>query len=303
MNGSLDRASVTGAEIPELGIEYEDRPKAVRLRIDNGFAEFRTSPLLEREGFRHAFFTRRGGVSQGPYSSLSFSLAVGDREEAVAENLERAARALGVAVNRVHYLSQVHGRSVVVTSGKDERAALVHREGDAVVSRDPTCAASVRIADCVPILVGDRSSGTACAIHAGWKGLSLGVIEAGVATLREVAGSEGDLVAAIGPHITLAAFEVSDDVAETLAACAPFARVVDRTLGPRPHVSLLRIARHKLTALGLRDRDVEEVPGCTYSDADAFFSFRRDGKTSGRHLAAIVPRSEAALRSSPARPG
>jgi YfiH family protein len=295
MNGSFDRASATGAEIPELQVDYEDRPKPVSPRIDNGFAEFRTSVLLERSGFRHAFFTRRGGVSVGPYSSLSFSLAVGDAPEAVTENLERAARALGVASSRVQFLSQVHGTGVVVTDGQDDRTELIHREGDAVVSRDPRCAAAVRIADCVPILVADRKSGTVCAIHAGWKGLALGVIESGVTKLRDVAGSEGDLVAVIGPHITLAAFEVSEDVAETLAACAPGTNVVDRTLGPKPHVSLARIARTKLAALGLKDADVDQLPGCTYTDGDAFFSFRRDGKTSGRHLAAIVPREARGL--------
>lgn len=266
-------------------------------RINNGFAEFRTSPVLEREGFRHAFFTRRGGVSVGPYSSLSFSLAVGDAAAAVAENLERAASALGVTASSVHFLSQVHGTDVVVSSQRDDRTLLLHREGDAVVTLDPTCAASVRIADCVPILVGDRVSGGVCAIHAGWRGLSLGVIETGVSKLREVIGAEGDLVAAIGPHITLAAFEVSEDVAQTLAACAPGTNVVDRTLGPKPHVSLARIARKKLVDLGLRGTDVDDVPGCTFCDREAFFSFRRDGKTSGRHLASIVPRP---LRDTPA---
>lgn len=293
MNGSFDRASATGAEIPELRIDYEGSTKAVKPQMDNYFAEFRTSKVLEREGFRHAFFTRRGGVSAGPYASLSFSLAVGDTPSAVAENLERAASALGVAPSHVHFLSQVHGADVIVTSGRVDRTLLVHREGDAVVSTDPTCAVSVRIADCVPILVGDRASGAACAIHAGWRGLALGVIEAGVTKLRDVVGSTGDLVAAIGPHIRLAAFEVSDDVAEALAACAPGTDAVDRTLGPKPHVSLARIARRKLRDLGLRDPDVDEVPGCTFSDREDFFSFRRDGKASGRHLAAIVPRPPA----------
>lgn len=259
--------------------------------MDNGFAQFQRSELLEREGFRHAFFTRRGGVSVGPYESLSFSLAVGDEKTAVAENLERAAGALGVGTSRLHFLSQVHAAGVVVTSGRETEEAMVQREGDALLSTDPTCAVSVRVADCVPILVGDCRSGAALAIHAGWRGLSLGVIESGVAKLREIVGSGGNLVAAIGPHISVAAFEVSDEVADVLAACAPRAHAVDRTLGPKPHVSLVRIARQKLLELGLGEHAVDEVPGCTFGDGAHFFSFRRDGKTSGRHLAAIVPRS------------
>jgi YfiH family protein len=290
MNGSVDRASATGAEIPELRIDYEGPADGVTPRMDDGFPEFRASELLEREGFRHAFFTRRGGVSVGPYASLSFSIAVGDTPSAVAENLERAASALGVAASHVHFLSQVHGAGVVVTSGREDRQGLLLREGDALVSTDPTCAVSVRIADCIPILVGDCESGAVCAIHAGWRGLTLGVIEAGIAKLRDVARGEGNLVAAIGPHITLSAFEVSDDVADTLARSAPSAGAVDRTFGPKPHVSLAHIARMKLRSLGLGAGAIEEVPGCTFGEPAHFFSFRRDGKTSGRHLAAIVPR-------------
>src|SRR4051812_47252069 len=73
------------------------------------------SPLLERAGFRHAFFTRLGGVSDGAYSSLNFSIAVGDEPENVNENLRRAAHSLGVSVDRTYFLSQVHGREVQYT--------------------------------------------------------------------------------------------------------------------------------------------------------------------------------------------
>ena len=75
-------------------------------------AEFLTSPALSRAGFRHAFFTRNGGASVGPYASLSFSIAVGDHPDDVRENLVRAARALDVAPDKLFFLSQVHGRDV-----------------------------------------------------------------------------------------------------------------------------------------------------------------------------------------------
>jgi hypothetical protein len=259
-------------------------------RNHEDLAEFRASPLLRAAGFRHAFFTRRGGVSTGPYESLSFSIAAGDVPANVEQNVERAAAALGVAATRVFFLSQVHGRDTVVLDERDDRATVVRREGDAIVARRPGSAAAVRMADCVPILVGDRISGAALAIHAGWRGLVAGVIEAGILRLREVTGAAGDLVAAIGPHITVAAFEVSDEVAATLAACSSDHDVVVRKLGQKPHVDLARIARAKLREAGLPDAAVDQVPGCTHGDRSASFSFRRDGPKSGRHLAAIVPR-------------
>ena len=253
-------------------------------------AEVLTSPLLTRLGFRHAFFARRGGASTGAYASLNFSVAVGDNEANVAENLSRAAVALGVAPDCVYYLSQVHGRVAVSLRGDESRAEVLTREGDAITSLNGRCAVGVRIADCVPILVGDSESGAVAAVHAGWRGLVAGVVEAGIAEVRRASGSSAGLGAAIGPHISVAAFEVSEDVAETLMACSPDPDVVDRSYGPKPHVDLARIAITKLEALGVPRSSIERVGGCTFLEPERYFSFRRDGPRSGRHLAAIVAR-------------
>src|SRR5206468_262506 len=129
-----------------------------------------------------------------------FSVAAGDSEDHVARNLERAARALGVSPNRVYYLSQVHGAVAVDVRGDEDRREVLHREADAIVGHNPEAAIGVRMADCIPILVGDPATGAAAAIHAGWRGLVRGVIGAGIAALRSQ-GACGELLAAIGPHI------------------------------------------------------------------------------------------------------
>jgi YfiH family protein len=237
-------------------------------------ADFQTSPLLQAAGFRHAFFTRRGGVSTGPYASLSFSTAVGDSHEHVRENLARAAAALGVEPGRLYFLSQVHGRDVVVLGGGETPVAC-----------------GVRIADCVPVLIADRKSGAVAAAHAGWRGVAAGVAAEAARRVRDLAGSDGELVAAIGPHISVSAFEVSEEVAEQLRAASPDPDVIDRGYGERPHVDLRRILHAQLRELGLREPDIDDVYGCTVGDPERYFSFRRDGKTSGRHLAAIVARA------------
>jgi YfiH family protein len=256
-----------------------------------GIPEVRTSPVLEREGFVHAFFTRNGGISTGPFASLSFSLAAGDEPPNVEENLRRAAKALGVTPSRLYFLSQVHGSCGVMLSGDEDRREVVEREGDALAGASVGSAVCVRIADCVPILVGDRRRGTALAVHAGWKGLVAGVIGAGIAMLERAGSSPADLVAAIGPHIGPTAFEVSDDVAAQLAACSPDADVVARVPGKKPHVDLARVTRAQLVGAGLTSDAIDTVPGCTLSEPESFFSFRRDGARSGRHLAGIAPRA------------
>lgn len=249
------------------------------------------SLLLHREGFRHAFFTRQGGVSAKPFDSLNFSKRVGDSEASVRDNLRLAAGALSVDVSRLYFLSQVHGTEVVHLTGKEDRDEVVHRTGDVTLSVSPKVACGVRVADCVPILIADRHSGATAAVHSGWQGTVLDVACAAVAGLRKLIGGEGDLIAAIGPHIERCCFEVGEDVAERLSACAPFeSGIIDRSLGPKPHVDLRAIVRSQLRALGLGDDAIDDVRGCTRCDSSRFFSYRRDKDKSGRHLAAIVTR-------------
>lgn len=254
-------------------------------------AEHLKSALLEGDGFAHAFFTRRGGVSQGPFATLNFSLAVGDSEPDVTENLRRAGRALGVAPEHVHFLSQVHGRAVHEVNARLSRTSVVRQEGDVVWSSDPECACGVRSADCVPVLLADPRSGQVAAVHAGWRGLVVEVIRAGVEALTARGTRADELLAAIGPHISVSAFEVSLEVAHALRGACTDPNVVVHDLGPRPHVSLRRVARSQLIGLGLLPRRIDDVLGCTHGQPEAFFSFRRDGRQSGRHLSAIVPRA------------
>jgi polyphenol oxidase len=250
------------------------------------------SQILARAGFRHAFFTRVGGASQGPFESLSFSTAVGDDPEHVDENLRRAGTLLGVDAERILYLSQVHGREARFYRTPETRARSITLEGDAIGGNQSESAYGVRSADCVPVLVADDVSGAVMAIHAGWRGVVVGAVEAGVTVLREQVGANARLLAAIGPHISSAAFEVSEEVAAELSAACPVPGAVSRRPGrDRPYVDLRFIVTQKLLALGLAPGAIDQVGGCTVLEPARYFSFRRDGKRSGRHLSAIVPRS------------
>ncbi len=241
-------------------------------------------------GFEHAFFTRQGGVSSGPYRSLNFSSAVGDAPENVARNLELAASILGISPDFICYLSQIHSRRVVILDKDAHRAQTLSQEGDAVLSTFSHQACAVRTADCVPVLLGCKKTGWAAAVHAGWRGCVRGIVPQTVSSLHECGAS--DLVAAIGPHISQDAFEVSEEVAHQLADASPGPDIVERR-HPRPHVSLRDLVRAQLKQAGVAENQIDDVVGCTFLQPELFFSFRRDGKLSGRHLSAIVPRSGA----------
>jgi polyphenol oxidase len=278
--------------IPKVSMSYEpSRPPCLEPSNSPLVAEFLESRLLSTSGFRHAFFTRLGGVSAGPYRSLNFSVAVGDAEENVRANLERAAAPLGVVPRRIYYLSQVHGREVVALTGSESRAAVLELRGDALVASAPDLACGVRSADCVPILIADRRNGGVAAIHAGWRGVVAGVVPAAVRLLG-TRGHAPELVAAIGPHISSSAFEVSPEIADEIAGACGDASIVDRSRGARPYVDLRRAVRRQLIEAGLDDSSVDDVLGCTVGEPERFFSYRRDGQKSGRHLSAIVPRSQ-----------
>jgi YfiH family protein len=251
-------------------------------------AQFLTSPLLAAAGFRHAFFTRNGGVSEGPYASLNFSFGVGDDVQHVHENLRRAGDALGVAPELICFVSQVHGREVVELATTADRASVLQQQGDAVVARSGPLACAVRTADCVPILLADVRSGAVAAVHSGWRGTVANVTKAAITRLA--VDPEG-LLAAVGPHISRQAFEVSQDVADQLQAVAPGHDVVFAGDRGKPHVDLRAIVVAQLRAAGVREANIDQVQGCTLLEPARFFSFRRDGKQSGRLLSAIAPRT------------
>jgi polyphenol oxidase len=230
-------------------------------------------------------------VSEGAYESLNFAWSTGDHEERVRENLSRAAAHLGVLPERVFFLSQVHGTETHTISRASAWDDVILAEGDAMMSTDPEVACGVRAADCVPILVGDRRSGAALAIHSGWRGTVKGIVSCAIERLRELTGGEGKLIAAVGPHISLEAFEIGEEVAREIEEGCGVPGAVVRERFPRPHASLRAIVDAQLRRSGVSE--IDHVDGCTVTDRTRFFSFRRDGARSGRHLASIVPRQHA----------
>ncbi len=241
------------------------------------------SPRLRAAGFVHGFTLRTGGISAGPFATANFGRGVGDRTAAVEENHRRLAATLGYeCLFEVH---QVHGRRLRVARPHEDPAEVRQEEADGLVATHPGLAVGVRVADCVPVLLADPDTGAVAAVHAGWRGVEARIVPAAVERL----GGGPRLLAAIGPHIRQAHFEVGREVAERLVAVAHGEDVV-ACHGGKPHVSLARIVRAQLRAAGVDDERVDDVGGGTFADPVRFFSYRRDGGRTGRHLAVVVSR-------------
>lgn len=247
------------------------------------------SRLLAASGARHGFNLRSGGTStDAGYASANLGRSVGDDPDAVETNHQLFARAVGYAPGTLYDVDQVHGRSVRLVGVGDDPADVRRDQADAVVATTPGVAIGVKVADCVPLLLFDRGTRRAAAIHAGWRGVVAGVVEAGVGALLALPEVRGDgLCAAIFPHIGRCCFEVGEDVAAALLAVSPDPDVVDRAR-LKPHVDLAALITAKLARLGVERERIDAVQGCTRCEPERFFSYRRDGRRSGRHVAAIV---------------
>ncbi len=249
-----------------------------------------TSPKLAALGIRHGFNLRYGGASVGPFESFNLGRSVGDEPEAVAHNHALFAESLGIANGALFTASQVHGATARYVERSEDPSDVRSAEADVLIAREPGVAVGVSVADCVPVLLIDRATGAAAAVHAGWRGVVAEAVGVGVHALIGADASSDrarSVHAAIFPHIRVCCFEVGEDVAEPLAAAGAGALAIDRSRA-KPHVNLAMIVRAQLEQLGLAPLRIDDVPGCTRCEADRFFSFRRDGKRSGRHIAAIV---------------
>ena len=157
--------------------------------------------------FRHGFFTRRGGVSAGPFASLNCSLSSGDSREAALENRARVAHAIGADPARLVSLYQIHSATAVRVEapwqpGQGPRA-------DALATDRPGIALGVITADCAPVLFADATAGVVGAAHAGWRGALAGVLEATLDAMATLGADAARIVAAIGPCIAQASYEVA----------------------------------------------------------------------------------------------
>jgi YfiH family protein len=245
------------------------------------------STLLDQHGFRHAFSTRLGGVSAAPYDSLNLGFHLGDDDVAVRENRARFAKSLGLGIERLFEQRQVHGAQVRAVSGSDLAESIADEEGDALITRIDGIGVAARAADCVPVLIAHPPSGHVGAAHAGWRGAVAGIVPRAIDALSH---DPAELIVAIGPHIRVDAFEIGEDVAREMEA-ASNGRAVIRWDGAKPRGDLAALIRFQLRDAGVPNQAIEDVGGCTRTDAAQFFSHRRDRGKTGRHLSVIVARA------------
>jgi YfiH family protein len=210
-----------------------------------------------------------------------------------------AALATSVGALRLVQVDQVHGRAhVVVRAGKPAHSGE-RLEGDIIVSNAPDTAVAVRAADCVPVLIADRTTGAVAAVHAGWRGTCAGASAAAVGLLgAEFGARPADLVAAIGPSIGVCCYEVGPELVDAFASAGHERHLIDRwfTSTPPPRGSRARnplrldvagANRDQLVLAGIPEGQVHLSGLCTAMHLDVLTSYRAEKEKAGRLVAAI----------------
>ena len=227
-----------------------------------------------------AFCTsRHGGVSKSPFNALNLGLNAGDDSVDVLHNR---------SIVRSHlpaeplWLKQIHGVTVSTPASRKASAGKPF-EADAAVTNIPNEVLAILTADCMPVLFASKSGGVIGAAHAGWRGLSAGVLEN---TLQEMlALSPGinpkDIVVWMGPAIGPTAFEVGEDVLQAFATQGQ--TILSKAFTPidgnsgKYLANLYLLARERLRSMGIEQIDGGDF--CTFNDSERFFSYRRDKET------------------------
>ncbi len=239
--------------------------------------------LLEAGFFYHGFTARKGGVSEGPYSSLNLAFDIGDPDENVKANLLRlkefiAADAPLSRAKQVHGVTVVNGEETALSSWCDRPSV----EADAIVCGKGVIAA-VQTADCAPVLIACPQSRIVAAVHAGWKGAAAGIVRNVMRVMESRGANLSAAVAVIGPRIGYPCYEVGEDVASSLVESAD---PVPRQPG-KYYLDLANAVEVSLITGGISTARIERVGDCTHCQEADFFSYRKSGGTCGRMLAYI----------------
>lgn len=252
-----------------------------------------TDPRLAAlPGVRHAFFTRRGGVSTGVHASLNVGIGSKDAPDAVAENRRRVAAHFGQDVRRLQTAYQIHSATVIEIE-EEHQLDLPRRDGDGVLTDLHAVVCAVLSADCAPVLMVDPEARVIAAVHAGWRGALAGVLESAITAMAIDFGAKPSrIVAAVGPCIGPDSYEVGPDFRATFERDAPGAdrffrprAGADKSLFDLPGFVLDRLARAGVT-------DAAGVGRDTCAEEAEFFSnrraFQRGEPDYGRLMSAIM---------------
>ncbi|MBR5095422.1 MAG: peptidoglycan editing factor PgeF [Oscillospiraceae bacterium] len=255
---------------------------------ENGLIYMRSTVLPAR----HAFTTRFGGVSKGPFASLDLSTSRGDEPEAVRENYRRVTALMGAGIDDCAVTKQVHGNVVRIVTRADRHPALsdVPYEADGLVTAERGLPLFCFTADCIPALLQDPVAGVVAAVHCGWRSSVQDILGVAVGQMERLGARREEIRAALGPAIGRCCFETHDDVPQAVRAW--LGGDTEGLFIPRPDgkalVDLRGANARRLLQLGLREEHIDLSEECTMCSHEKYWSHRYTKGIRGSQAACIV---------------
>lgn len=239
------------------------------------------------EGLTAFSSMRKGGYSTGRYGEFNINRYCGDSEEAIRRNREALCGLLGITDDHLLMPHQVHKAEIAVVGEQLD----IDLEGyDALMTNVEDVCIGVSTADCIPVLLYDPRQRAVCAVHAGWRGTVMRIVEQSIVRMKEVYGTNpADLIAQIGPGIHLESFEVGDEVYQAFEKEGFDMNSISKKY-EKWHIDLPECNRLQLISAGVPESQVSVSPVCTYMQSDTYFSARRLGIESGRIFTGIILR-------------
>jgi YfiH family protein len=244
-----------------------------------------TPQIVQEDKTVRAFFTLKNPEFQRPGQSiagLNLGFNTQETKEQVAQNRLVLLNSLDIDANWTAYADQVHSNRVqFITQGG------TYPSTDGLVTKVPGLTLAIQVADCAAVLLWDPQNNVIGALHVGWRGAIGDIVPAGITKMKEHGAKPSAMKAFVSPCISQKNFEVGMEVAEQFPD-----EFVNYTDYEKPHVDLKEFVLKQLTGEGLSPNHVEVRKECTIEGADSFYSYRREGKKSGRMLALIQMKSK-----------
>jgi len=244
-------------------------------------------------GLMHGLFSRVGGVSPPPYSTLNMGPFTGDRQENIRENLRRLASVLSISPDHIICSVQVHGKCIHrLTDSAEARSLYTSEEpfkGDGFLTDQKGLFLGILTADCLPVLLYDPGRPAVGAAHAGWRGTRLGISAHILTQMQRAYGSRAeDVQVLLGPAIGPCCYPVGEEVATAfLSEDRGYEAYVIPAGGGTWRVDLAGINRYQLLRKGVRETNIVSTSLCTSCQRDLFFSVRAQGEPTGRQISLI----------------
>jgi YfiH family protein len=228
----------------------------------------------------HGFFTRNGGVSDGPFATLNCGIHTGEVTFNVLENRKRVCQYFGASSEALCLVVQRHTTDIIVVDDVSTYKKGSPPVADALITRDPNAILGVLTADCAPVLMHDPVEKIVAAVHAGWRGAVFGIIERTAEKMVAMGTSIENLQIAVGPCLGKQNFEVKEDfIAEFKKNVKLDARDYILVTSGQYHFDFKKFIADKIKICGIWDAHICEID--TYDETNLYFSYRRKTHANG----------------------